>query len=299
MTKKWLIFGAILIAEAFLVHSYTSNITAAGMYLFGQSSCSFRQSWNSATWGSQFVDLAENMTELSRPVEEKEGMQLWTTPHGEFWFPKGGVPALFGTLAELDMGVYGLGSQGVQAGDVVIDCGADIGMYTRLALKLGASLVISVEPAPEKKPCLENNFKQEIAEGRVRIYPKGVWDKEEVLPLYGVGSGQSVVSHKGQQRSTIQLTTIDKMVYELRLERVDFIKMDIEGAEVKALEGARQTILRFKPAMSISAEHSVAEAKEVTSEIKSIDPTYVIENGPCLLNPDRIHPHVLYMHPSK
>jgi hypothetical protein len=44
------------------------------------------------------------------------------------------------------------------------------------------------------------------------------------------------------------LTTIDKLTAELKLERVDFIKMDIEGAEQRALMGAQQTLEKSPPA---------------------------------------------------
>jgi hypothetical protein len=47
-------------------------------------------------------------------------------------------------------------------------------------------------------------------------------------------------AHETDQK--FPLTTIDKLVAELKLPKVDFIKMDIEGAEVKALNGARETI---------------------------------------------------------
>jgi FkbM family methyltransferase len=59
-------------------------------------------------------------------------------------------------------------------------------------------------------------------------------------------------SHRDVQ---VLLTTIDKIVDELHLPRVDLIKMDIEGAEVKALAGARNTLSRFHPRMSTAAEH--------------------------------------------
>jgi hypothetical protein len=50
---------------------------------------------------------------------------------------------------------------------------------------------------------------------------------------------------------------LDQVVSERNLERVDFIKMNIEGAEIKALRGAMETIRRFKPHFAISSDHFV------------------------------------------
>jgi hypothetical protein len=82
----------------------------------------------------------------------------------------------------------------------------------------------------------------EIAAGRVIVYPKGVWDKEEILPMQidpNNSAADSFIIHRegGTEIRGIPLTTIDKLVAELNLERVDFIKMDIEAAEPKALIG--------------------------------------------------------------
>ena len=49
----------------------------------------------------------------------------------------------------------------------------------------------------------------------------------------------------------VPLTTIDKMVTELNLQRVDVIEMDIEGAERQVLTGTRATIAQFTPRMAI------------------------------------------------
>ena len=69
----------------------------------------------------------------------------------------------------------------VRPGDVVLDCGANVGVYTRHALEAGARLVVAIDPAPENIECLRRNFSEEIKAGRVVVYPKGVWDKDEVL----------------------------------------------------------------------------------------------------------------------
>ncbi len=73
-----------------------------------------------------------------------------------------------------------------------------------------------------------------------------------------------------------ELTTIDKLVAELKLERVDFIKLDTEGAEKKALAGGRQTIAKYKPRMEISVDHLPEDPEQVPVIARSINPGYRI-----------------------
>ena len=59
----------------------------------------------------------------------------------------------------------------------------------------------------------------------------------------------------------------DKMMAELRLERADFIKMDFEGAEPRALAGAKETLAKYKPRMAIRVYHS-------KSDLETIQPSF-------------------------
>lgn len=59
------------------------------------------------------------------------------------------------------------------------------------------------------------------------------------------------------------LTTIDRIVDELHLQRVDLIKMDIEGSEKPALQGAARTIRRFNPRLTIATEHNADDYKAI------------------------------------
>ena len=102
---------------------------------------------------------------------------------GRWWIPAGSDKFLPALLAQEQSKIYGSGSAGVQNGDVVLDCGAHIGLYTRDALESGAKLVVAIEPAPANLECLRRNLKREIADGRVIVLPKGVWDKEDMLVL--------------------------------------------------------------------------------------------------------------------
>ena len=61
------------------------------------------------------------------------------------------------------------------------DCGAHVAVT---ALKRGAKLVVAIEPAPENIECLRRNFSTEIEKGKVIIYPKGVWNKDDFLPMH-------------------------------------------------------------------------------------------------------------------
>jgi FkbM family methyltransferase len=136
-----------------------------------------------------------------------------------------------------------------------------VGAFVRKALDAGAGKIVAIEPAPENLECLRCNFPREIASGVVVIYPKGVWDKEDILKMSidpKNSAGDSFVrTAKDAQFISLPLTTIDKLVAELNLPRVDFINMDIEGAEQHALAGTKETISRFHPRMSLCIYHLI------------------------------------------
>ncbi len=233
----------------------------------------------------------------SRLVKEDNGLELWETPKGPFWIPKGSRYVLPFNLAEMEDHVYGEGEHFIHPGDIVLDCGASDGDFTREALKAGAAKVISLEITPESIECLRRNLAAEIAAGKVVVYPKGVWDKDDVLTMYVDQenfAANTVVGGKGLQPSVqVPLTTIDKVVAELGLPRVDFIKMDVEGAEANALTGARETIKRFKPRLAIAAEHKLEDQFELPKVIRNIRSDYQMSCVECLELNGRIQPDVL------
>jgi len=186
------------------------------------------------------IAVKDRILSASKKLETDAGYERWSTPHGEFWIPNGSHFVLPFNLAEQERNIYSGTEVKIKPGAIVLDCGANIGVFTRRSLEQGAAKVIAIEPAPENIECLRRNFAKEIADGRVVVYPKGVWDKDHFLTLHvdpHNSAADSVVIHRdgGQEGEKVPLTTIDKLVPELGLERVDFIKMDIEGAEGRAL----------------------------------------------------------------
>ena len=166
---------------------------------------------------------------------------------------------LFEMLAERSLDCYGGNTQGVRSGDVVLDCGANVGVFVREALDAGARLVIASEPSPENLACLQRNFRNEVAGGRVIVCDRGLWHEDTVLSL-GLSespAGDSFIqdNHPRTPGPKLRVTTIDNLVSELKLDRLDFIKMDIEGAERNALNGAAKTLSACRPRLAISAYH--------------------------------------------
>jgi len=64
-------------------------------------------------------------------------------------------------------------------------------------------------------------------------------------------AGSSVITQAGTGTS-VKVSTIDNFVEANKLPRVDFIKMDVEGHELKVLKGAHETIKIFKPSLALT-----------------------------------------------
>lgn len=230
---------------------------------------------------------------------DAQGFELWDTPKGRYWVPAGSRYVLPFNLAEQQRKIYGTGDFGPHSGDITLDCGANIGVTVHEELAAGAKTVVAIEPAPENLECLRRNYPQEIASGRVIIVAKGVWDKEDFLTLRvdpkNSAADSFVIKREGAvDLERVPLTTIDKLVSDLKLERVDYIKLDIEGAEPKALEGAKATLARFKPRISIASYHEPDHPKVIPEIIRAANPAYQMACGPCAETEYSVRPDVLY-----
>ncbi len=160
----------------------------------------------------------------------------------------------------------------VEEGDIALDCGANSGDGLNcdyFAIKAGAvGRVYAFEPIPR----ICNELLEDVKAFK-NIIPvnKGVSDKKGIAHFEDVG-GASRSSEKGTIR--VELTTIDGFVKENGIEKIDFIKMDIEGAELDALKGAVNTIKTFKPKLAICTYHKPEHFYEIPQFIKSILPEY-------------------------
>ena len=253
-------------------------------WLFARSECPLSTTLRVLT-GRETVAGPREFASRMVLRRSEAGLDLWSTPEGSIWTVHGDTALPF-LLAEQSRDVYEAGGHIVRRGDIVLDCGANIGEFTRRALLRGAGLVVAIEPSPRTVDALRRNLDVEIRMGRVVVYPKGVWDRDAELELsideQDSGSNSLVLSPKAGSKIRVPLTTIDKIVAELKLPRVDFIKMDIEGAEKRALAGGGETIRHFRPRMSLSTEHLPDDATAIPAVVKSIEPRYTYYGCDCV-----------------
>ena len=300
MRKKAAIALGLLVTAVALAVATNAKRFASGV--FDRSPlCSYREAWAAFRDGANRRQFSQQLRAASQRLwEGGDGFDLWQTPRGGWWIPAYESHVLYSLLTEQEHNIYSTGGRGVRPGDIVLDCGAHVGVFTVTALRAGAARVVAIEPGPEALTCLRANLAKEIAAGRVIVYPKGVWSKDDSLILSADDSsaGRSVMRHPRDTRGLIRvpLTTIDKIVAELQLERVDFIKMDIEGAEVPALEGARGTLARFKPRLAIAGYHNRDDAITIPAAVLKAYSGYRFECGPCR-GPLANRPEVLFFTP--
>ncbi|HEV3329759.1 MAG TPA: FkbM family methyltransferase [Bryobacteraceae bacterium] len=293
-----MVAGLVILLAAAWPEARLTMVWAAGRC----QGCSFR---GAVKAHALLVDMERAGVEIgaaSKVIErDPQGFELVQTPMGQYWTVPNDRFLKF-TLGEEKLEIYDGDEVAVKPGDVVLDCGANVGVFTRTALKRGASLVVAIEPAPATVVCLRRNFEKEIAEGKVIVVSKGVWDHTDTLELAegdnGNTTGDSFVFGRDAKRKVkVPLTTIDILAGELKLPRVDFIKMDIEAAEKAALRGAAETIRKFHPRMAIASEHLPDDVTAIPQTVANIWGGYHVTPTSCKDAFLEIRPEVLLFQP--
>jgi FkbM family methyltransferase len=165
-------------------------------------------------------------------------------------------------------------------GDVVIDgggCSGDTALY--FAHRVGQQgRVVSYEFGASNLEIFRYNLgvNRQLAD-RIAVVPSALWDRAgETVSVRLCGPGTAVVPDGHASAST---DTIDALVSRREVERVDFIKLDIEGAELTALRGAEATLRRFRPRLAIAAYHKPDDLAVLPAYLNSLELGYRFRLG--------------------
>jgi FkbM family methyltransferase len=130
-------------------------------------------------------------------------------------------------------------------GSVIVDIGANVGAMAAMAARLSkASAIYCIEPSPRAFACLEamveaNGFDQ------CRCIPSAVGSSAGTTFLAEYDT--IAYSHVSDEGTKVPMQTLDGLVAELGLERIDLIKLDVEGYELEVLKGGHSAIRRLDP----------------------------------------------------
>lgn len=170
----------------------------------------------------------------------------------------------------------------VPPGGVVLDIGANIGAHTLPLARLVSpqGRVYAFEPTDWAQAKLAANLalNPDLASRVTRVQTMLTdWENAAPTPLYAswpltAASGVHPL-HRGRKMDVAgaNATTLDAFLRREGVTRIDFIKLDIDGFEIAALRGARETLRRFRPAMVMElSPHQLAEQGGSIEELAAL-----------------------------
>jgi len=170
----------------------------------------------------------------------------------------------------------------IEEGDYIVDGGANQGVYTcAFAQKVGhRGKVISVEPLKEPIKMLVENLKLNRFKN-VKIERCGLWNRNTKGKIYFSEDryGQASIVAKSENHQKLKLKKLDNLIKLNNLNRIDLIKLDLQGAEEFAINGAFKSIKRFKP--KIYLETNINNFKKINTLLASFnyDPYEIKKDG--------------------
>ena len=158
--------------------------------------------------------------------------------------------------------------------EVFIDCGGYDGQTTLDFIEKCQGRyqkIVIFEPDDKCLPMIHKKLKNDK---RIKVISKGVWDTETHLSFVSSGDSASHVVEAGgasQKTDVISVVSIDRCD---ECRDATFIKMDLEGAEQRALKGAEQTIKRNTPKLAICIYHSDEDMIKIIDYLHNLVPEY-------------------------
>jgi len=244
------------------------------------------------TLGGRFVRFDENEAVFFR-FEKELGVKRWYGGGTEMIVNMG---AVFGfpdavtikvepfTIATLACGQYQHPLAAPLPGDVCVDFGAYEGETALfLAEKVGPSgRVYAVEFVPDQLRLLNDNLKANPIPGaRVTVLAHPFWDESgrETFVTGTAGSAKVSFIRQSAEDRLFHTLTLDDAVFQYRIKRIDFMKFDVEGAELPILRGAVGTLKAFKPKLAVSLYHSDSDFDKIPRFLDSLKCGYEFHLG--------------------
>jgi FkbM family methyltransferase len=127
----------------------------------------------------------------------------------------------------------------------IIDCGANIGLSILYFKQLyPEASILGFEPDPNSFKLLKNNLEQ-FGYSDVEVLEKGLWNSDTTLSFYSEGADGGRIALSTDLDSINQISTVRLKKY-LAYKKIDFLKIDIEGAEVEDIMDCKEELKNVK-----------------------------------------------------
>lgn len=163
----------------------------------------------------------------------------------------------------------------IEEEDIVIDGGACWGDTALYFASSNAKKVYSFEFIQSNCNVFEKNISlnPDLA-NKIELIKHPLWDESNINLSYSDNGPSSNIGNQEQYYNKITSISLDDFAKEKNIEKIDFIKMDIEGAELNALKGAKNVIKSFKPKLAISIYHKNRDMIDIPKYIQTLNPDY-------------------------
>lgn len=155
----------------------------------------------------------------------------------------------------------------VKEGDFVVDCGANIGAFSYLLLQHQSDVrIICIEPVPSNVSCLKQNLQ---GYRQCRVVEAALMGRSGTIEMYDFGPDASAchsviaMDVKGRAAISVPAVTLDDIMRSERRERIDFLKLDVQGAEYDIFhEIPTETVAKVRH-LAMELHESIAKTGQV------------------------------------
>lgn len=143
----------------------------------------------------------------------------------------------------------------------IIDAGSALGMFTLPAAKTFPDAhIFAFEPSLPERTLFRRNLQLNAIQKRVTLIPYGLWNQDTKLLFRSHGylsgiAGIADVTNTHPANERIKVRSLDSWWEEQGRPKIDLIKMDIEGSEIEALQGAKVMLANCRPRLLVEAYH--------------------------------------------
>ena len=161
----------------------------------------------------------------------------------------------------------------VKNGDVVFDIGACEGFFAYHVCDR-ASKIYCIEPNANMANCLKMTFN---GMNNIEVVKKAFNSSSGTVQYSGnqyAEFRQTIVESRNSLSEKVCCVSLDEYAMNKGINKIDYLKIDVEGSERDVIRGARNVIIKHKPKIAIATYHNASDALVLTDEILNIMPSY-------------------------